>query len=261
MTTKQILITVFTLLLSLVTAKASPLTESADSAYAADNYQEALSLYDRALKADGPSAALWYNIGNTQYRLGNLGEAIVAYERSLRLDPSDPDTRANLDFVASRTVDRPGDTGSFISNTADTIASATTPNVWAWTAFGLFACALGALAVYFFSGGVLIRKTGFFGAIVLFVAALAACGTALRAARNASAGNRAVVTATSTILSTSPREPKDRSEEAMLLHEGTRVTIIDSVAVPGDTTGIKWYDVSVDNHHRAWIKSTEIEKI
>ena len=65
----------------------------------------------------------------------------------------------------------------------------------------------------------------------------------------------------SDILSTSPREPKDRSEEAMLLHEGTRVRILDSVAAPGDTTGLKWYDVSIDNHHRAWIKSTDVEII
>lgn len=261
MTSKHIITTLLTLMMAFGAAKASQLTESADSAYTADNFPQALELYQRALAADGPSAALWYNIGNTHYRLGNTGQAIVAYERSLRLDPSDPDTRANLDFVASRTVDRPGDTGSFISNTADAVASSASPNTWAWIALAVFAAAMGALAVYFFSSGVLIRKTGFFGSIVLFIAAVAACATALRAARNSSASDRAVITASSTILSTSPREPKDRSEEAMLLHEGTRLSIIDSVAVPGDTTGLKWYDVSIDNHHRAWIKSTDIEVI
>lgn len=243
------------------TSAASSLTQQADSAYSADDFNKALSLYKEAMTADGPSAALWYNIGNTQYRLGNTAQAILAYERSLRLDPADEDARANLEFVMSRTTDRPGDTGSFISNSANAIAAAARPNVWAWTTFGVFALCIASLALYFFSTGVATRKTGFFGAIVLFIATICFGMIAFRGASNATARNRAVITAGSTILSTSPREPKDRSEEAMMLHEGTRVSIIDSVAAPGDTTGMKWYDVSIDNHHRAWIKSTDVEII
>ena len=131
---------IFTLILALAAwtgMAASAITEKADSAYAADNFTEALTLYQQAMEADGPSAALWYNIGNTRYRLGETGQAILAYERSLRLDPTDRDTRANLDFVVSRTTDRPGDTGSFISNSADAIAASAAPNTWAWVALGI----------------------------------------------------------------------------------------------------------------------------
>lgn len=255
------ILTLIAVISAALSVSASQLIERADSAYSADDFDTALRLYEEALDADGPSAALWYNIGNTNYRLGNIGLAVADYERSLRLDPSNDDARANLEFVLSRTADRPGDTGSFISNTADAIASATTPNTWAWIAFAVFACCIACVAVYIFGATVMIRKTGFFAAIVLLVATAAAAAVALRAASNSSATDRAVVTAASTILTTSPREPKDRTEEAMLLHEGTRVTIIDSVAAPADTTGLKWYDVSVDNHNRAWIRSTDIEII
>lgn len=242
-------------------ALASELTEQADSAYTADDFATALSLYTDAMEADGPSAALWYNIGNTRYRLGQTGQAIVAYERALRLDPTDEDIRANLDFVLARTTDRPGDNGTFISNTADSIASSATPNLWAWIAIGIFALCIGCIALYSFSINIALRKTGFFGAIILFLATIATATIAIHAASNASRGDRAVITASSTILSTSPREPKDRSEEAMLLHEGTRLQILDSVAATADTTGLKWYDVRIDNHHRAWIRSSDIEKI
>ena len=255
---------IFTLIIALAAwtgMAASAITEKVDSAYAADNFTEALTLYQQAMEADGPSAALWYNIGNTRYRLGETGQAILAYERSLRLDPTDRDTRANLDFVVSRTTDRPGDTGSFISNSADAIAASAAPNTWAWVALGIFALCIAAAAMYIFGSGVMLRKTGFFSAIVLLIATVAAVAIALRAASNATATDRAVITAGSTILSTSPREPKDRSEEAMMLHEGTRVTILDSVAAPGDASGLKWYDVSIDNHHRAWIKSSDVEVI
>ncbi len=240
---------------------ASPLTERADSAYSADNFQQALELYTEELTSRGASAELWYNIGNTQYRLGNLGKAIIAYHRSLILDPTGDDARANLAFVSAKTIDRPGDTGSFISNTADTIAASASADAWAWIAFALFALCIGGVAAYIFGRSIPLRKTGFFGAILLLIAAVAAIAIALRAASTATDGDRAVITASSTILSTSPRDPKDRSEEAMLLHEGTLLEIIDSVAVPGDTTGMKWLDVRIDNNHRAWIKSTAMERI
>ena len=56
-------------------------------------------------------------------------------------------------------------------------------------------------------------------------------------------------------------EPKNRQEEAMLLHEGTKLEILDSISVQNDSTGLKWLDVQIDNNHRAWIKSSDIERI
>lgn len=240
---------------------AENLTAEADSAYMADDFSTALELYLETARTEGTSAELWYNIGNTEYRLGHIGKAIIAYNRSLRLDPGNADTRANLDFVSSKTIDKQEEKGSFLSNTADSIATATSADVWAWLAFGLFVLMLGSIALYVFSTTVILRKTGFFSAIALAIGTAGFIIIALRASGIATSKTEAVVTAKSTILSTSPREPKDRSEEAMLLHEGTRVSIVDSVGVPNDTTGLKWYDVRIDNTHRAWIKSSDIEKI
>jgi hypothetical protein len=45
----------------------------------------------------------------------------------------------------------------------------------------------------------------------------------------------------------------------MLLHEGTKVTIVDSI--PGTGEDKMWYDVKVDDSHRAWVSSQAVEKI
>ena len=42
---------------------------------------------------------LFYNLGNACFKEERLGEAILWYERALRLDPRDPDIRANLRFA------------------------------------------------------------------------------------------------------------------------------------------------------------------
>jgi hypothetical protein len=52
------------------------------------------------------SPELRYNLGNAYYKSGNLGRAVLNYERSLRLAPRDEDARANLELVQSMLRDR-----------------------------------------------------------------------------------------------------------------------------------------------------------
>lgn len=71
-----------------------------------DNPAEARELYRRsaasfeALTTAGlRNAALEYNLGNTYFRLDELGRAIVHYRRALRLDPSHEKLQANLAYA------------------------------------------------------------------------------------------------------------------------------------------------------------------
>lgn len=56
-----------------VAATASPLADQADSAYSADRFQEASTLYRKVMADEGVSAELYYNLGNAEYRQGHLG--------------------------------------------------------------------------------------------------------------------------------------------------------------------------------------------
>lgn len=257
----RIIILIISFVFSIHLTKGENLDLRADSAYMADQFSEAALLYEEAAKEEGVSSELYYNLGNCYYRMGKIGQAIVCYERALRLDPTNTDARSNLDFVNSKIVDRPGDRGSFISNTADKISLSTTSNTWAWIAvfiFLLFICCIGS---YVFASSVLARKAGFFGGIILLVLSVFSVVMSLRGAKIATDNNIAVITTPSTILSTSPRPPKDRNEEAMLLHEGTKVRILDSVSSRVDSISVKWYDVEIDNTHRAWIDGSAITRI
>lgn len=237
------------------------LSEQADSAYNADNYREAADLYLHIMQTEGVSATLYYNLGNCYYRSGEMGKAILAYERSLRLDPTYEDARNNLEFVNARIPDRPGERGTFIGNAMDSAANMAHSNMWAWLAFGAFVLTLAGVLAYIFSNVVIVRKIGFFGGFVTLIATGIFIFFAYRSAAIAVADDAAIITSPSTILSTSPRVPKDRNQEAMLLHEGTKVTILDSVRSTTDSINSLWYDVEVDNNHRAWINAAAVEKI
>jgi len=256
------IITVLYIVLSVLTASASDSTIiiRADSAYNADDYKLALSLYTEAAQ-DGASSDLLYNIANTRYRLGDISGAILYYERALKIDPTNDDAKANLEFVNSKLIDEiKGDSGSFLSNTAQNIALSMKADSWAVTTLILFIITIAAISLYIFASSVIIRKIGFFGGLVALVMFLFSLVFAIYANSLAHDHHDAIITAPSTILSTKPRTPKDRTEEAMLLHEGTKIRILDSINTY-DTNGNRWYDVRIDNNHRAWIKDTDIERI
>lgn len=79
--------------------------EEGNRLYQAGDYRGALDNYLRIVSVGLESGDLYYNIGNCYFKLGELGRAILYYERARRLLPRDPDVRANLELARSLTAD------------------------------------------------------------------------------------------------------------------------------------------------------------
>jgi tetratricopeptide (TPR) repeat protein len=77
-----------------------------NAAYEEGRYADAVEAYRSLLRYDVRDATVEYNLGNAEFRAGNLGRAILHYERARRLDPLDPDIRANLEFARAHCLDR-----------------------------------------------------------------------------------------------------------------------------------------------------------
>lgn len=257
---KKILISALFAVSCICASAQSSTVAQADSAYMADDFATAATLYQQAIDELGGSVERYYNLGNAYFRLDRPGMAVVNYERALRLDPTNADVRDNLEFVNSRITDRIDPSDSFLSDTFSSMLQFMRPNSWAWIAMGVFILALAGVCIYFFASSVMMRKVGFFGGGVALILAFVLCIFAWHSAKRAEASGQAVIITPSVILSTTPRQPKDRTEEAFLLHEGTKVNILDSIADHTASGGV-WYDVTVDREHRAWIHSDNVEKI
>lgn len=65
-------------------------------------YRNAAGHFESLRDAGVRSPALEYNLGNTYFRLGDLGQAVACYRRALRLAPHHGDARANLDYARRR---------------------------------------------------------------------------------------------------------------------------------------------------------------
>ena len=255
---KQFIITILLTVLALPMLAGNANIDRANQAYKQELYNEALKLYLQEAQQTGVSSALYCNIGDTYYRLKDNVHAVLYYERALVLDPSNSDARFNLDFVRGK-MQLPDDAGdSWFSNWVDQTVSRLSSNAWAVIAIITFLLFLAGVAAYLFLDNVLMRKIGFFGGALLLVATILANLAAFHVYHKATSGNAAIIMPESVVLSTAPREARDKDEEAFSLQQGTRVEIVDSIT--GKDSG-KWLQVSTAGGHKAWLKANDIEVI
>src|SRR5262245_11751225 len=85
---------------------AEDLQEKANRYYRDRDYNNALKAYEQLLPDPRVSTDVLYNIGNCYYKMGQLGRAVLFYERAARLNPDDEDIAFNLRLAGLKTVDR-----------------------------------------------------------------------------------------------------------------------------------------------------------
>lgn len=255
---KKLYITLLFVMMSVASALAAANTVTeANKAYSNELYKKALELYKATEKNDGTSSALCYNIGNTYYRLNDVPNAILYYERALILDPSNSDARFNLEFVREKSGINEDSGDTFFSTRFKAVVSSLSSNTWAVTGIVTFVLFLLAVVAYLFVDNVLVRKVGFFGGAVLLVVTIVANVCAFYVHDKAVNRDTAIVMAEQTQLSTSPRTPKDKSEVAFEMTAGYKVKIIDSVK----SQGTLWYNIETVDLKSGWIDSKDVEII
>ncbi len=77
----------------------------ANSLYEQREYEKASEEYAKILNIDAESGPLYFNIGNTFFKMGKIGYAILAYKKAQGLMPGDSDLKSNLAYAESLTED------------------------------------------------------------------------------------------------------------------------------------------------------------
>jgi tetratricopeptide (TPR) repeat protein len=93
------------ILLSQPTASPRDVFQRAEELYQQEHYTEAVQEYETLRSQGIRDGVLYYNLGNAYFKSGQLGPAILNYERALRQMPGDEDARANLAYANELIVD------------------------------------------------------------------------------------------------------------------------------------------------------------
>ena len=224
----------------------------ADSAYINNDFASAVYLYENILANQGESADVYYNLGNSYYKMDNIAKAILNYEKALLLNPGNGDIRFNLELAQSKTVDKvtPMSEMFFITWTKSLI---NTMNEKGWARMGIttFIIMLVALALYFFSKKIALKKTGFMVAVIMLLVCIVSNIFASSQKTDVQNHDTAIIMAPSVTVKSTPNEG---GTELFILHEGRKVNI-------KDNTMREWKEIQLEDGNAGWVPASVIEII
>ena len=225
--------------------------EQANAAYNNGDYASALKQYE-AIQADGlHSAALYYNMANAYFKMDELAETILYYNRALRLAPADEDIRHNLEYAEQMTRDSIEEIPEFILTTwVRAVRGALSSTAWCILSLVLLVVSLSMMLVYLLAQRLSLRKTGFYVMVVAGVLFLLTTIFAWSEGRMDVEHREAVIMNSAVSIKSSP----DRAAtELFVLHEGTKVVIGETIS--------GWAEVRIADGRKGWIEESRIERI
>ncbi len=220
-----------------------------NEAYSNADYELALSEYSKVVGSEKMSSALYYNLGNTYFKLNEIGEAIWAYEKALKIDPSNENAQYNLKFVNAKTIDGLDTSESGIVSWLRINLFSFSINFWAYLSI-LFALIL-AVTLYFFfttknqkikNRNLTLSFTSLFLLVLMIVLAYFNKSGIID-------GDQAIIITEFVEMRSSP---SDTAPSGFKLHEGTKVDLLRS--------NDDWTEIGV-NGNTGWVEKTAIWEI
>ena len=228
------------------------LFNAASAAYSEGQWAEAAGTYTAIENLGLESPALYCNMGNAWFKSGDVAKAMLYYERALKLDPSYDDARYNIAVISDFIQDRIEPVPEFILKTwTRDLCYILDSDTWAVISLIFLAAVAVSLLLLFLSSSLALRRTGFFSAIAAFLLTVMSVSFAFWQKADYSRKDGAVIMVPVVSVKSSPSS--DTSTDLFILHEGTKVIILDEV---GD-----WRNIELADGRQGWMKSSDMEII
>ncbi len=224
------------------------LWNKANGLYASGMFKEASDIYQNIINDGKESADLYYNLANAYYKQSMLGKAILYYERAYKLNSSDEDIAYNLGLARTQVLDKIDQLPTFFAAEAvQSVKNLFTADGWGVFAIVFFAVGLLLIiSAYFLTHRLLFRRMCFWTGLI----AITLCVVGIYIASNVDKANEAIIMAP---VSTIKSSPDASGKEIFILHEGTKVRVLDELS--------GWKKIKISNGNQGWIEATNIERI
>ena len=225
--------------------------ENGNALYQKGKYQEAITAYESVFRTKKQSAELYFNIGNCYYKLNKVAPAIYNYEKALLLNPNDVEIQNNLKFAQKlqiddiKTVEKVG-FNKLIQDFTNTFHY----NTWGGIAVGLSIVFLLFFVGYYFSQITISKRLFFLGMFFVMLLLLVSVAAAIFEKNQYNNDQPAVVF--SEVVSVKS-EPKNSATDAFVVHEGTKVYVIESLD--------NWDKIQLTDGTEGWIENSAIKRL
>lgn len=218
--------------------------DEASNLYTAGKYREALVLYSALDSLGYQSGELYYNLGNTYFKIGQIGKAILYYEKAKRFLDGDEDLITNLNLALSRTKDKiPELPKFFLESLLETVLDFFSLGMLGFlTLLFLY----GATAIFIFQLRDLFAFNSLVGQIFkylfLVLLTLSLIFFVLKSSRLATHRDAVVLNPVVNLKS----EPREQSTTISVIHEGLKVEISRKES--------DWLEVKLPDGTKGWIE-------
>lgn len=219
--------------------------------YDKGDFAGAAQKYTSLIAKNGPSAELYYNLGNCYYKLNKSGPAILNYERALELDPGDEDIQYNLDLANLRIKDKIEPVNEMILLVWwRWFIKLFTLHTWSIVSVLLIWAGAAGFALYRISDSRRLQRNGFYVAAISFILFLISITATISRSDYDRHYTFGVIMAPSSIVKS---EPSEAGTNLFLIHEGLKIQLLH----PQEN----WTEIKMPDGNVGWIKNSDIEKI
>jgi tetratricopeptide (TPR) repeat protein len=225
--------------------------ENGNSLYQKGKYQEAIKAYETELAANKQSAELYFNIGNCYYKLNKVAPSIYNYEKALLLNPDDTEIQNNLKFAQKlqiddiKTVEKVG-----FNKVIQDFTNTFNYNTWGGITVGLSILFLLCFVGYYFSQITVSKRLFFVGMFSVLLLLLVSVAAAIFEKNQFNNDQPAIVFSE---VASVKSEPKVGAADAFMLHEGTKVYIVETLD--------NWNKIQLTDGNEGWIENNAIKRL
>ena len=227
------------------------LFQKGNALYAKANYKEALNDYQKIIDNGYASAAVYFNMGNASYKDGDIPSALLYYEKAHKYAPGDEDINFNIRFVNQKTTDKIEEAPElFLAKWWRACILNFSGHALAVSSILIVFIASATLIVYFFAGGITLKKVSFFASIILFAVGGCVVFLANRQAAYFDNHRQAIIFSSSVTIKSAPL---DKAGNLFVLHDGTLVNVM--------ATSNGWIKIRLANGNEGWMKKEDVKEI
>lgn len=227
------------------------LFEQANQHYKNANFKNALVNYQKIEKNNQHSDALYFNMANCYYKLNEVAPAIYYYEKALKLNPLHQDAQYNLALANRMSIDVIDALPLTLFQKIEThfLHKFSVEN-WAIIAV-VFSLLTGLFfLMYYFSYASMLKRIFFTISILTFSLMILSVLIALKSVNYHKYNQPAIIFSEKAVIKNAPTF---NSEDVFILHEGTKVSVIDQVD--------DWYKIKLADGKIGWVKTTVLKII
>lgn len=224
----------------------------ANEMYKKGEYENAIQKYEFIEKSQKlESAELYFNIGNSYYKLNKIAPSIYYYEKALLLKPNDNAIKTNLAFAQKRTIDniKVIDELGF-TKFVKKVTSIFSINTWTWLSVLFSILTLLSFALFLYKTESNTKRFSFVG-IFVFLFLVIISFLSANFLTNFKIKNRPAIVFEDTV--EVKAEPKEDADNAFTLHEGTKVYVKETLD--------NYKRIHLTDKTEGWVLSSAIREI